>query len=136
MENATHALLIVGAVLVALIILSVGITLILTLSENARRYDSTISDIEIQKFNKNFVIYVGEDDITAHEIATLINFANEQEYKVDIKVKILHYDINYTTSEEFISKYQNNTFSCTGTSYDDEGRITSITFKRNHNLIF
>ena len=136
MENASKALLIVGAVLVTLVILGVGISLFTALAGNANSYRSTISDVKIQKFNNNFTPYIGEDNITAHEIVTLINLANEQEYKVDVKVKRLHYDINYTTSEEFISKYQNNTFSCTGTLYDAEGRITRITFRINHNLIF
>ena len=145
MENATKALLIAGGILIAIIILTIGITLYTLYSKQAKEYNQIITTTEIQKFNSKFDVYVGREDITAQEIASVVNLAKEYDELVKIYLqedfgrKFSSFPDNMS-SEKFIKEYGNITFSCLNKVsserqnpiYNDEtGRITKIVFTKN-----
>lgn len=85
MENASKALIIAGAVLIGILIISMGVLLATTLQKTARTHYTSMSTNEIQKFNseitKNFIIENGETYITAQGIITLKNILNTETYR-------------------------------------------------------
>lgn len=85
MENASKALIIAGAVLIGILIISMGVLLATTLQKTAKTQYTSMSTNEIQKFNseitKNFIIENGETYITAQGIITLKNILNTETYK-------------------------------------------------------
>lgn len=138
MENATKALLIAGGVLIAIIILTIGVTLYSMYSDQAKEYNQMVTTTEIQKFNSKFDVYVGRTDITAQEVVSVVNLAKEYGDEVQIIIKNKsNLTVTYTTSENFLKGIywegnQYSQFSCTNPEYDNEtGKITQITFKEN-----
>lgn len=134
MENATKALLIAGGVLIAIIIVSIAVYLFFMYSNQAEEYNSTISAVEINKFNSKFYVYVGREDITSQELVSVANLAKEYDYQ--IKIYLGTEEFKFTgTQEDFIGNNQDKTFSCIASSsnptYDSSGKITKIIFKEN-----
>lgn len=91
MENASKALIIAGAVLIGILIISMGVLLATTLQKTAKTYYTSMNTNEIQKFNseitKNFIIENGNTYITAQGIITLKNILNTETYKDFVTVK-------------------------------------------------
>ena len=85
MENASKALIIAGAVLIGILIISMGVLLATTLQKTAKTYYTSMNTNEIQKFNseitKNFIIENGNTYITAQGIITLKNILNTETYR-------------------------------------------------------
>lgn len=141
MENASKALLLGGGILIGLIIMSIGVYLFASYSENTSSYDQQMQATEIKKFNVNFTKFEGRDDITIQEIITLINFAKqyEKENETDIKICVsgISNDIielmNIKTTIDLIQDNSNKIFKCENKDnqdikYDNEGKIYYIKF--------
>lgn len=135
MENASKALLIAGGILLAMLILSIGIILYSNFANTAETYTTRMDQTEKTKFNSNFEVYSGRDDITAQDIVTLINFVAEYSKKTPIKVEITvginSYTNGWNDSNDSINFLKNNlktTFKCTNISYHKDGEIASIEF--------
>ena len=73
MENATKALLIAAAVLVAILIISLGIGIFNMASEQVNNAGD-LSEYEIQKFNEKFTQYEGTS-VSASDVNALIKTA-------------------------------------------------------------
>jgi len=73
MENATKALLIAAAVLVVILIISLGIGIFNSASEQIDNAGN-LSEYEIQKFNEKFTKYVGEN-LSAADVNALVKTA-------------------------------------------------------------
>ncbi len=133
MENASKALLIAGEVLIAIIILTIGITLYSMYSDQAKEYNQIMTTTEIQKFNSKFDVYAGRTDITAQEVVSVVNLAKEYGDAVKIIIQNKSFSSEtYTSSEKFVTKFLDSQFSCTSPVYNSEtGKITQITFKEN-----
>lgn len=145
MENASQALIIAGGILLAIIVLSLGVNLIVSYSETSESYEQIQGDLLMNKFNTNFTKFKDRKDITAQEIITLKNFAqnydNENGTTTNIYVnnsKIREED------EEFIKKYAPEKKEISGKTtvkmkyfeyqensieYESNGRIKVIKFK-------
>ena len=131
MENASKALLIAGGVLIAILILSVGVYLYTAFSNQSKEYSQIIQDTELQKFNSKFDVYVGRTDITAQEIVSIVNLAQEYNNLVNVEVynksNILQ---TYINSEMFVKTFLDNKFECLETVYNSTtGKIVKIIFK-------
>lgn len=137
MENASKALLLAGGVLIAILILTLGITLYTQLSNQSREYNKTISEVELEKFNSNFDVYIGRKDIKAQEIVTVVNLA--QEYGNQVQIYLRSSKMEFTaskTQEDFIKENQDKLFKCTlntsasnsNPTYDENGKIVKLTF--------
>lgn len=136
MENATKALLIAGGVLITIIILSLGVGLYALFSNQSKKYSQIMASTEVQKFNSNFDVYVGREDITAQEIVSVVNLSKSIESKVKIIVSINGRMVKISNSEDFIKENTDKVFKCISVntlnknnpSYDDAGRITGLQF--------
>jgi len=147
MENASKALLLGAGILIGLIVISIGVYLFSTYSENTSSVEKTMLANEIQKFNVNFTKFEGRNNITIQEIVTLINFAKQYEEEngkhiqisIAEKTDIINW-LNTTiivNSEDkkikLIEENSNKIFKCENAKnqdikYDDEGKIYHIKF--------
>ena len=84
MENASRALLIAAAVLLGVMIISIGAFLIFTFGGYAAEVEIERAEAEISAFNAKFLKYEGADNITIHQIITLANMAieNNKQYEL------------------------------------------------------
>ena len=87
MENATQALLIAGGILLAMLILSVGMSIFITQDKTADAITTKWDTVELNKYNESFVRYEGRTDITAQDIVSLVNLSKQREGAIVIFVK-------------------------------------------------
>lgn len=136
MENATKALLIAGGVLIGIVMVTIGLYLYTTYSNQSKEYNQLITATEIQKFNSNFEAYLGRENITAQEIASVVNLAKQYNNQVKIYLGLTELTFNsgstYKTPEEFIKNNQDKAFICkisnSNPRYDESGKIEQLTF--------
>ena len=84
MENASNALLMAGAVLIGVLILSAGVYLFTQFSGTSHQISEQLTASQISQFNSQFTKYEGRADILAHTIVSICNLAkqsNEQYYE-------------------------------------------------------
>ena len=123
MENVSRALIIAGEVLIAVLVLSLAMVVIVKFGKFSANTNKRLSENELNDFNNKFYAFNGRINITADEIASLINFAKENndlheidltnkqnaEYYVDVKILG---DGNYDGSFfEFLSKKNGDNIS-------------------------
>lgn len=136
MENASQALIIAGTVLLAIIVLSVGVFLVSSYSKTGESYEQTLSITEITKFNANFTKFIGRENITAQEIITLKNFAQNYDSNNGTETTIVYPDngkgdIEFITDNSTSADGSMKYFSCEkdNITYNADGRVTKIIFK-------
>ncbi len=126
MENASKALIIAGAVLIGILIISMGVLLATTLQKTAKTYYTSMNTNEIQKFNseitKNFIIENGNTYITAQGIITLKNILNTETYKDFVTMKLE--GVSTIDNEEFLKRY--------GTERDNNNKIKRYQVKAEY----
>lgn len=141
MENASKALIIAGAVLIAILILMIGVYSVAQFGKTADSYNSQLSITEIHKYNSNFEVFIERKDITAQEIMTVINIAQQKEQGT----KVYADGVEATAwDEQKKNEFLNNniliyepdgkvkkSYSCISIDYDSEGKVSKITFKKN-----
>ena len=147
MENATKALLIIGATMLAILTLTIGVYMIGNVSDT---YVTKLDIIELQKYNSNFEVFIGRNDITAQEIVSVASIARQKEFGT--KVFVNQENITDKSDEEFriwtnkfltdnILKYSKddsgeqiveNMYSLVGSliKKDSDGKISEIKFKK------
>ena len=160
MENASKALLIAGGVLIAILVLSIGVYLVSNLSKASDSYVSSLDTTEIIKYNSNFTIYIGRNDITIQEIITALGIAHQAQRgtrvfigNIDYTQELERIEEKYTdtkerkreTTELLNNLLKNNisiqtddgftnTYRCEKTEdedYDSNGIIKKIVFYKN-----
>ena len=77
MENASKALLMAAEILIAVLIMSLIVALTVILGNFSRNMNGRIEEDKTSAFNQHFLDVDQRIDITAQEIATLINFSKE-----------------------------------------------------------
>ena len=123
MENVSRALIIAGEVLIAVLVLSLAMVVIVKFGKFSANTNKRLSENELNDFNNKFYAFNGRINITADEIASLINYAKENndsydigltnkqnaEYYVDVKILG---DGNYNGSFfKFLSKKNGDNIS-------------------------
>ena len=154
MENATQALLIAGGVLLAILILSIGVTIYISHSDTAQAITTRWSTVELNKYNSTFQVYEGRTNVVAQEIVSLVSLSQQRDNAIAVFVKTKTGAVtgnnNLTAWDEakitqFLSDHivttvkdasgtrKQNTFSYVTDSikYDEEGKICEIAFKEN-----
>ena len=140
MENASKALIIAGAVLIGILIISMGVLLATSLQKTAKTYYTSMTTNEIQKFNseitKNFIIKDGKTYITAQGIITLKNILLTEKYSGIVKLKLFNNEISnqidftneFQSEGNFLSNYGLNeqTYEV-DISYSEQGMINNVT---------
>ncbi len=75
MENASKALLIAGGVLIAILLLTIFSYLFGKMSENTSAIYKEMEKHEVSEFNQQFLNFEGNDSLTAQDVATILNLA-------------------------------------------------------------
>lgn len=150
MENAAKALVIAGGVLLAMLVLTIGVYLVGTLGKVTDSYTTTLDAAELQKYNSNFEVFVGREDITAQEIVTLISFAKQKEQGsvIVIEGETRDRELDYTKCMEWEETEKNKflqkkieeaktnngvmtQYSYNSIMYDTDGKVSQIIFEKN-----
>ena len=95
LENASKALLMAGAVLIGILVLSLIAYLFIYFGNQSKDFRDTIDQKQLTKFNAQYTIYDGKSNLTIYDVVTVINIAFENNMKHML-------DSNYNT-EYFIS---------------------------------
>lgn len=138
MENASKALIMAGGVLIGIVLFSILVYVFRYSGDFAKQYDDKLAQQETAKFNEQFTIFEGREDVTIHEIISLINLAenyNEKEGNVVIDISID--GKSYINKQGFdenakIDELQKNTnmYVCLGMEYNtNTNRIDVIKFR-------
>ena len=77
MENTTKALMMAAGVLIGIIILSLTVYLVNSIQGFSTNYNSSLELQQLEQFNTNFTVFEGRNNISFHEIMTLVNLAKE-----------------------------------------------------------
>ena len=131
MENASKALLIAGALLLSIMILTVGIILYNNFSDTTKKYSDNLSATELAKFNAKFEVFRGRTDVTEQEIVSLINIVAEYKKKTPMDVAISINGNSYTDTIRFLEDNLGTKFTCENIEYNSAGEVNKISFIRN-----
>lgn len=86
MENASKALIIAGEVFIALIVLGLWVTLVFLMGGFSANINDRVASDKVAEFNRHFTDFEGRIDISAEEIATIINFAKSNNDEKDLSI--------------------------------------------------
>lgn len=155
MENATNALLIAGAVLIGVLILSTGVYLFTMFGDSGSTISEQLTQKQIDEFNAKFYQYENQSTIRIHDIITVANLAkqnnidyeyttiNEGPFYITVTISNLSggegqnlQTIDTNKANELLAKYSLNGstpiyFKCTDVKINtDTRRVNSITFEK------
>lgn len=143
MENASKALLIAGAVLIAILIITVLATVLKSTGNVSKQYDQSVSLEQVTTFNSNFTKYTGKY-LTIHDVVTICNFAKQNKiHKVTITanekseddIKNDNNKIEIVNIDGKLFKKQPAYFIQI-VGYDTEGYISKIKFEEKGKQVF
>lgn len=146
MENASKALIIAGEVLIAILVVTLISSIIILLGSFSANMNKQMSEKQIAMFNSNFYNYSGRIDITAGEVASIINLAKERNDKNELEYKSdsIYYINIYMDGKKF---YENDlkTYLESGNTSDTNASIYNNSekfkmslnnFLKNNNINF
>ena len=121
MENASKALIIAGAILISILLISVGIMIFNSSSGLFSSAQSSMSDQEMQMFNQKFTMYEGSK-VSASSVKQLIrdveaNNADEENPEITLS--------GITETTDVVNAYQ-----YTVTCETADGVVSTITISR------
>lgn len=142
MENASKALLMAAGVLIGVLILSLAVFLFINFGQQAEQIHGEITSNQLTQFNAQFNCYVGREDITIHQIVTLVNLAKEYNKNYELSEDNENYiDIKINTDSVLNSSkyyYGNNRELITTIKFDriykcnevvyENGRVKCVKF--------
>lgn len=146
MENASKALIMAGGVLIGVLIISLAVYLFVSFGQTSAEINSQNAQKQINQFNSQFTSYEGNNQLTAHDLITVTNFAiennkyydNDSNYIVEVFLdnkKLTDNNNSYIPKKEL----ENETligvqyrYNCKILSYHDNGRIWKIQFKQEN----
>jgi len=136
MENASNALLISGGILVAMLIIATAVFIFTTYSGLGESYERQLSATEIQKFNENFIKYIGRNNIKIQEIVSITNFAKEYNDKYGTSIKVFVDIVEFTGNIDLTEEVKNDNnetsyiVSDGDIHYDSYGMVEYIKFTK------
>lgn len=137
MENASKALIIAGAILLAILLITLGIYIFQQAQSTVN--NSGMSQAEIQTFNSQFTKYEGEK-IKGSAVKSLIqevNVNNSQDESNEHQIKITGVTASASGSAAGYNQYltsgilNTKTYTVKITKYGTNGRITDISITAN-----
>lgn len=97
MENASRALMMAAGVLIGLMILSLAVYLITSFGSASAEAHRTNEQNRINEFNTQFTQYEGRQDITIHDIVTVVNLARSNNKEYDLTAQTSNNSNYYIT---------------------------------------
>lgn len=76
-NNASKALLMAAGVLIGIIMLSLGVYLVTSMRNFSKNYNENLEQQQLTQFNSKFTVFENRQNISIHEIITLLNIAEE-----------------------------------------------------------
>mgnify|MGYP004475853373 FL=1 len=150
MENASKALLMAAGILIAIILISLLVAMYKGVSLFQRQQVSQEDAARIEEFNSFYTKYSGRY-VYGTEVITVINQTVNNNYEVNVEVKINSYSYDSKTTNLIKTKdskiiddsnreialnylnssnLRNRAFQCTGITYDTTtGKVNSIKFE-------
>jgi len=134
MENASKALLIAGGMLLAIIILTLLVSVGVSVKDITETQDKKQLTEQIQQFNKEYEAY-NKTKMYGIDVITVVNKARDyntrldtdsEEYKINIIVQDKNRD---EISVSYTDEFKTAIFKCTDIVYK-EGRVSSMTFSQ------
>lgn len=128
MENASKALIIAGGILLAMMILTMLISVGTSISDFEESQERTALTKQIEEFNNSYLAY-NKTIMYGTDVLTVYNKAkNEENYKIEI------YAIDSSNNNILIENsksFKVSIFKCEKVDYDNEtGRICRMLFKK------
>lgn len=137
MENASKALIIAGAILLAILLITLGIYIFQQAQSTVN--NSGMSQAEIQTFNSQFTKYEG-DKIKGSSVKSLIqevNVNNSQDESNEHQITVTGVTASASGSEAGYNQYltsgikNTKTYTVKITKYGTNGRIVTIAVSEN-----
>lgn len=127
MENASKALIIAGAILISILLISVGIIVMNAINDPVTQAGSSTESQAIDTFNSKFTAYEGEvKGSTVRSLISAINSSNG----VDETNKVTFNDNDKPTLNDIPEYKPNNTYSVVMNYDGEKGRIKTITCEK------
>lgn len=126
MENASKALIIAGAILLAILLISLGIMVFTQAQETVN--DTSLSQAEVTSFNSNYLKYEGKQSGTmVKSLFSDVIANNAKESNPDIAVTFATGSLNSATSGISTSKIDTTKQYTVVLGYGSDGRVNSVT---------
>ena len=133
MENATKALLISAGVLLGIIIISLAVYVFANSAAFGESYESSQEEIRIANYNNKFEIY-NKEEIRIYDIISVLNLSKEYKEKYGDTINVYMGTTLLTQSIDINEQIQINKdeiYRCSRITYNDEGKVNSITFVKH-----
>ena len=133
MENASKALIIAGAILIAILLISSGVLIINSTGGVREEIQSSSDNLEVQSFNEQFTAYEG-GLVSASQVKSLLLLvnANNSYYEFDNNTAVgtdKFIKVSGVVSSGLL--YANKTYTVKVTSYSPNGYVSIITISQN-----
>lgn len=126
MENASKALIIAGAILLAILLISLGIMVFTQAQETVN--DTSLSQAEVTSFNSNYLKYEGKQSGTmVKSLFSDVIANNAKESNPDIAVTFTTGSLSSATSGISTSKIDTTKQYTVVLGYGSDGRVNSVT---------
>lgn len=133
MENASKALMIAGAVLISVLIITIGIAILNATAGMQAEANKEVETVEVQSFNEQFSRYQGAI-VNASQVKSLLLLikANNSYYEFDSNTpegtdKYVKVRGNITSS----SLFANKTYKVSMDEYNSNGYVSAIKIELN-----
>lgn len=101
MENASKALIIAGAILISILLISVGVLIMNSTGDTTGSVEDSAGQIAIRTFNSNFEPYLGENQ-SASQIRALKSAVNASNAKTpDHRIDLVPADLALKSSKKY-----------------------------------
>lgn len=123
MENASKALIMAGAILIAILLISAGLIILNSTKGVTEQGGRAAKTLEVETFNSQFTKYCG-DRVLGSKVTDLRNFVQSFNKANNKEIKLNFIDI------ETIIPNQYYTITISNDEYDANGYVTQITIKQ------
>ena len=139
MENASKALLIAGAMLLFILVLTFSVYLVRRIGGQTSELYGDIEQSKIDEFNQKFLIYNGKEDLRIHDVISIINLAKDNNeharFPIVIKVKVdgnEKQDISNDEIKEMLSNRDNidAKYSCIVEYGENNNLVENVTIEK------
>lgn len=136
MENASKALLMAAGVLLGIILISFAVYTFRSVASLSEEYDENQERTQIASYNNKFEKY-NRDDLTVHDIISVLNLAMEGEEEYGIVPVFIGttnlvelFEKEHLDQSTYIIINREKTYKCTNIEYKD-GKVNYIKFIEN-----
>lgn len=128
MENASKALLMAASVLIGVLLMTFLVYVFYFASEYSTKIKDNIASKDVYETNVKFEIYNGRNDLTIHDVQTIINLVND--YNKEESASKINLNISSVSLEAELEKEKSTTYKC-NMLYNSNKKISVINITKN-----